>query len=351
MSAIQSIMSSIHHEEFGEGKVTGESESGTRHYVTYTSGKTGHVDDRTLHSTWRYIPTPKQGLTSPWFPARQECPVGAAAKNAAEERLRALKDQKAVLEKDVAVLEQRKKACALPSTLGDRYAAYGGHCYQQDDADCSHWCVRIAAEFVLKRTFTQEEQHRFYSWGCSKNGDFLRVVAAQVPKVLPSITKELSFRVYPESTRTTRGHAPVSSYVTVAQMERFLDQGFVLLLNLINVRFVKNKFVPSKREGWGTEHCVCCVGHTRDASAEGPANSFIMLDSNSNKNRPMTEEYDDGEFADDKDHLYPVSECVKYLSKTHVEDQKDVAMKANPDDTVTFTPFVKIDEVCLVQRK
>lgn len=346
-------MSSIQHDEFGQGTITSDSASGTRHYVEYASGKTGHVDDRTLGGTWQRLPTqPLQGgpLVSPWHPAAS-CPIDDTAKAAEAARLRTLKDQEEALQAEVAQLEQKMAACAAPTTLSERYATHGGHCYQQDDSDCSHWCVRIASEFILKRTFTREEQQRFYSWGCSVYGDFLRIVATQIPKVLPSISRELSFTVYPESTRARRGQATVSSYVTVARMEQFLDQGFVLLLNLQNVRFVKNKFLPSKREGWGAEHCVCCVGHTREKSKEGPANSFIILDSNSKKTRAMTEDYEDGTYADGAEHLYPVSECVKYLSKAHVQDQKDATMKDDPDATPTFTPFVKIDEVCLVQRR
>tara|TARA_B110001450_G_scaffold255030_1_gene281607 strand:- start:310 stop:954 length:645 start_codon:yes stop_codon:yes gene_type:complete len=118
--------------------------------------------------------------------------------------------------------------------------------YQNGESNCGYFCLRIAAEIVLGRTFDQAERTTFtneFLGMCLVSGQRISESSAQFNEKFPEI--DVYFK-----TEEANEYSP-EAVVTK------LDAGHqVLVLNIQNMNFRGNKLVKGR---FG--HNICCVGH------------------------------------------------------------------------------------------
>jgi len=130
-------------------------------------------------------------------------------------------------------------------------AAEEDYCYDQQqykngDSNCGYFCLRIAAEIVLGREFSDSEKKTFedvFLDMCLISGQRISVSSAQFSATFPEID------VYFQTDEATE-------YSPDAVIEK-LDAGEqVLILNIQNMNFRGNELIKGR---FG--HNICCVGH------------------------------------------------------------------------------------------
>lgn len=121
-------------------------------------------------------------------------------------------------------------------------------CYQQRGDTCGYWCTRIAAEILLGRKFRGEELKRFkkYKSMCSREGVTLMLSVVRFNNFFPELGINFD--------------ALDNDRVNSKQIEEELDkENTVVLLNMQNMDFSKDRIVENTKENYG--HNVCCYGY------------------------------------------------------------------------------------------
>ena len=136
-------------------------------------------------------------------------------------------------------------------------------CYQQGQGDCGYYCVKIAAEMLLQRRFTEQENQMFdhFKSHCGKKGEQIRFTTKLFNQLFPELP--VQFEVEDESIM-----------ISPDMIRNVLDSNGFPLINIQRMRFHSDTITDGGQKN-NDGHNVCVIGYD--------GTHFFIQDSNKYK--------------------------------------------------------------------